>query len=173
LTANVLRERVETVAKLDYNELRKEVRNLLPRTFYIFFPNLNQGSKFSRMPPPLGEVVLAFEAHDKHILVYFTKYTYSRTYYAATFDKKGKRISERALADVGLDDFTAATIDENLNLTRTSYEVLWDKKGDEDGYKNAKVTGVKLTKKTVESLLKKDSQKEVALEKEVVQRANP
>jgi hypothetical protein len=175
LTANVLRGRVETMAYLGYSHLRKEDRRVLPREFRKYFPNLDYGSRFSRMPPPVGEPTLAFEAKDKHVLIYFTMHgSYgTKNYYVATFSKKGKFIDERPFADVSLDRMTAATLDENLGLTRTSYSVLWDKQPDKDGYKNCKITELKQLKMTVESLLKEDNQKEIKLDANAVKRAEP
>ena len=73
----------------------------------------------------------------------------------------------------GFYDINEATLDENLNLSCNSYSVLWDKQPDANGFKNCNITGLKLQRKTVESLLKEDSQKEIPLDKDVVQKAKP
>jgi hypothetical protein len=169
ITKTALRDYADAMAHTEYQKAEKKV---IPRAFRKYFPSLNNESKFSRMPPPLAEPLLAFEALGKHVLVYLTN-RYGKDYYIATFTGKGKLISERALADVELDNMTTASLDENLNLTREQYEIIWDKPMDDNGYKNCKITELKLTKKTVESLIKKGSEKEIKTEKEALVRAKP
>jgi hypothetical protein len=169
LTTSVLRIDVDTMA---YSKYRNREKIVLPREFRTFFPNLVEEGKFSRMPPPPPEPFLAFEADGKHVLIYLTE-RYSKTYMVATFDDKGKFISERHFAGVSLNGMTAATLDEHLNLTRLEYKILWDKPTDKNGYKNCKITELKLEKTTVESLIKKDSQKEIKTEKPIAERAIP
>jgi hypothetical protein len=169
ITKTTLRDYADAMAHTDFQKVEKKV---LPRAFRIYFPNLNNESKFSRMPPPLAEPFLAFEAKGKHVLIYFTN-RFGKDYHIATFTEKGKLISERAFADVDLDNLTTASLDENLNLTREQYEIIWDKPMDDNGYKNSKITELKLTKKTVESLVKKGSEKEIKTEKDALVRANP
>jgi hypothetical protein len=168
LTTSVLRIDVDTMA---YSKYRNRQKTILPREFRIFFPNLVEEGKFSRMPPPPPEPFLAFEADGKHVLIYLTE-RFSKTYMVATFDEKGKFISERHFADVSLRGMTAATLDANLNLTSMAYKILWDKPTDKNGYKNCKITELQLEKTTVESLIKKNSQKEIKAEK-TVERAMP
>jgi hypothetical protein len=168
LTTNVLRTDVDTMAHSKYQNRQKKI---LPREFRTFFPNLEEESKFSRMPPPPPEPFLAFETDGKHVLIYLTE-RYGKSYMIATFDEKGKFISERPFANVNLNNMTAATLDANLNLTRMEYKILWDKPSDNKGYKNSKITELTLEKTTVESLIKKNSQKEIKAEK-TVERAMP
>jgi hypothetical protein len=169
LTTSVLRTDVDTMA---YSKYRNRQKTVLPREFRTFFPNLVEEGKFSRMPPPPPEPFLAFEADGKYVLIYLTE-RFSKSYMVATFDGKGKFISERPFASVGLHGITAATLDEKLKLTRVEYKILWDKPTDKEGYKNCKITELKLEKTTVESLIKKDSQKEIKTEKPTVERAIP
>jgi hypothetical protein len=171
LTTNVLREQIKTNATNDY--VSKDKRATIGSKFLTFFPNLNENSKFSRSPQPLPEAFLAFEAKGKHILIYFTNHYNYKTYYVSVFDAKGNSISEKTFALVNLKKLTTATLDDNFELTRNNYDVIWDKKPDENGYKNCKITELKLTKMTVESLIKKDSEKEIKIEKNMVDRANP
>jgi hypothetical protein len=169
LTTSVLRNDVDTMA---YSKYQNREKKILPREFRNFFPDLAEESKFSRMPPPPPQPFLAFEADGKHVLIYLTD-RFGKNYTVATFDAKGKCISERAFAHVSLRNMTAATLDEHLNLTRMEYNILWDKPTDKNGYKNCKITEVKLEKTTVESLIKKDSQKEIKTEKATAERAIP
>jgi hypothetical protein len=169
LTTSVLRIDVDTMA---YSKYRNREKTVLPREFRAFFPNLLEEGKFSRMPPPPPEPFLAFEADGKHVLIYLTE-RFGKYYTVATFDEKGKFISERPFSNVNLNSMTAATLDEHLNLTRLEYKILWDKPTDKNGYKNCKITELKLEKTTVEYLIKKDSQKEIKTEKPTVERAIP
>jgi hypothetical protein len=169
LTTSVLRTDVDTMA---YSKYQNREKTILPREFRTFFPELAEESKFSRMPPPPPQPFLAFEADGKYVLIYLTE-RYGKVYTVATFDAKGKCISERDFANVNLNNMTTATLDEHLNLTRMTHKILWDKPTDKNGYKNCKITELKLEKTTVESLIKKDSQKEIKTEKPTVERAIP
>ena len=169
LTTNVLRNHVDTMAYAEHRNVEKKV---LPRAFRSFFPNLESERKFSRMPPPLPEPFLAFEANGKHVLIYFTN-RFGKSYYVSTFDAKGKLISEKPFAEVSLEYMTTATLDENLDLTRLNYDIIWDKPNDENGYKNCKITELKLIKRTIESLIKKNSEKQIKIEKNTIDRAIP
>jgi hypothetical protein len=171
LTANVLREQFTNDIGMTYEQSAAIKKNVLPRDFRKFFPSLDS-KKFSRMPPPIGEPFLAFEADGKHVLVFVTRRGGSY-YQVATFTKKGKLISERHFAHANYYDINEVLLDTNLNLFCNSYGVNWDKKPDNNGYKDCKITGLTLQRKTVESLLKEDSVKEIALEKEGVQKAKP
>jgi hypothetical protein len=169
LTTNVLRRHVDTMA---YAKYRQQEKKVLPRAFHQYFPSLESERKFSRMPPPLPEPFLAFEANGKHVLIYFTN-RFGKSYYVSTFDAKGKLISEKPFAEVNLEEMTIATLEENLELTRIKYDIIWNKKQDENGYKNCKITELKLIKKTVESLIKKNSEKEIKIEKNTIDRVIP
>ncbi len=172
LTTNMLREELTTMSQGDATT--KVERHSLKRAFLRFLPLVNDNSMFSRMPMPLPEPFLAFETNGKHILVYFTQgYSSYKTYYVSTFTNTGKVISEKQLSHVGLSSIVDATINENLDLTRFYYTVIWNKKPDKNGYKNAKIVELKLTKKTTESLLNKDVEKENKIEKNTTERVNP
>lgn len=168
LTANILRNDVDTMAHGQYRNRQKKV---LPRELRVFFPSLESEGNFSRMPPPPPEPFLAFEAEGKHVLIYLTE-RYDKRYTAATFDENGKLIGEKPFALVKLNMVMDATLDEQLNLTSRTYKVVWDKESDMEGYKNRKITDLALTSTTVESLIKKNSRKEIKAEK-TVQRATP
>jgi hypothetical protein len=169
ITTNVLRNYADSMAHNDYRKVEKKT---IPRAFRKFFPNFEDEEYFSRMPPPLPEPLLAFKANGKNVLVYFTS-RYGKDYNVVTYTAKGKLISHRHFAEVDLKKVIAASLDENLNLTREHYDIMWDKPVDDDGYKNSKITKLKLTKMTVESLIKKDSEKEIKTEKNAIARANP
>jgi hypothetical protein len=169
ITTNELRDYADSMAHTDYRKVEKKT---IPRVFRKYFPNFEDEEYFSRMPPPLPEPLLAFEANGKHVLVYFTSRS-GKSYNAVTYNEKGKLISNRHFAEVNLKKVITASLDENLNLTREQYEIIWDKPMDNNGYKNCKITELKLTKKTVESLIKKGSEKEIKTEKEALVRAKP
>jgi hypothetical protein len=169
ITTSVLQNYADSMAHTDYRKVEKKV---IPYVFRKYFPSLENESKFSRMPPPLPEPLLAFEANGKHVLVYFTS-RYGKDYNAVTYTSKGKLISNRHFAQVDLKKVITASLDENLNLTREQYDIIWDKPMDKNGYKNSKITELKLTKKTVESLIKKGSEKEIKIEKDALVRATP
>ncbi len=171
LTTNVLREQIKTNSTNDY--VSKDKRVTIGSKFLTFFPNLHEQSKFSRSPQPLPEAFLAFEARGKHILIYFTNYYNYKTYYVSVFDANGNSISEKTFAVVNLKRLTTATLDDNFELTRTNYDVIWDKEPDENGYKNCKIRELKFSKMTVESLIKEGGEKEIKIEKNMVDRANP
>jgi hypothetical protein len=169
ITTNVLRDYADSMAHAKFPKVEKKV---IPRAFRKYFPSLDEEENFSRMPPPLPEPLLAFEANGKHVLVYFTS-RYGKDYNVVTYNAKGKLISNRHFAAVDLKKVITASLDENLNLTREQHDIIWDKPMDNNGYKNSKITELKLTKKTVESLIKKGSEKEIKIEKDALVRATP
>jgi hypothetical protein len=169
ITTNVLRDYADSMAHAKFQKVEKKV---IPRAFRKYFPGLDEEEYFSRMPPPLPEPLLAFEANGKHVLIYFSS-RYGKDYNVATYNAKGKLITNRRFAEVDLKNITEASLDENLNLTRARYDIIWDKPMDKNGYKNNKITELKLTKKTVESLIKKGSEKEIKIEKDALVRATP
>jgi hypothetical protein len=169
ITTNKLRDYADSMAHAKFPKVEKKI---IPRAFNKYFPSIEKEEIFSRMPPPLPEPLLAFEANGKHVLIYFTR-RYGKDYNVVTYSAKGKLISNRPFAEVNLKKVITASLDENLNLTREQYEIIWDKPMDNNGYKNCKITELKLTKKTVESLIKKGSEKEIKTEKEALVRAKP
>jgi hypothetical protein len=171
LNSNILREQIKVNTSDDY--LTKNKRVMIEHKFLTFFPDMLKRSMFARSPEPLPEPYLAFAAKDKHILLYLTNHWGRKTYYVSVFDAKGNSLSEKLFASASFNKIMAATLDENLELTHSNYDVIWDKKTDKDGLKNAKIKELKLTKMTVESLIKKESEKEIKIEKNATVRANP
>jgi hypothetical protein len=169
VSKTVLQAYADSMAHTKFEKVEKKV---IPRAFRKYFPSLDNESKFSRMPPPLPEPLVAFQSNGKHVLIYFSS-RFGKDYTVVTYNAKGKLISNRHFAEVDLRTVTEASLDENLNLTRTSYDIIWDKPTDKNGYKNSKITELKQAKKTVESLLKKGSEKEIKTDKEAIARANP
>jgi hypothetical protein len=174
LTTKILQEQALTFTNDYYCNNLVVKKNILPKEFRKYFPSLEDSYKnrLSRMPPAAGEPLISFDAEDKHILVYFI-WRGGYTYQVATFDNKGNLINEKVFAVASLSQIVEVNLDKKLNLNYTFYTVNWDKKPNVDGYKDCKITSLNLIKKTVDPLVKKDSQKEGTLGKDVVQRANP
>ncbi|MBL7818261.1 MAG: hypothetical protein JNL70_24835 [Saprospiraceae bacterium] len=171
LTANVLRDQYLAMYKPD--ESKKAERKTLPREFRKFFPALDNQERFSRMPPPIGEPLMAFQTKDNHVLVYFTRRG-GYNYYAATFTLKGKLVSEKMMASVYHESLVEGNIGQDLNLTQTKYKMVWEKNSEDSyDYKNMKVKELQFLEKKNESLLKEKGVEKEKGKKEAVIRADP
>ncbi len=154
LSANTLKE--------DFLALRKpksktEKRKIIPFDYEKYFPAIDDTEKFSRMPAPNGEPLASFETGDKFILIYFTRRG-SYNYYAATFTKKGKFISEKHIAFAGSSSIIEVNLDTNLNIEQTTYEIVLNEENKND-YANRTIKELSFRGKKSERLLEKKSVK--------------
>lgn len=150
LSANTLKE--------DFLALRKpksktEKRKIIPFDYEKYFPAIDDTEKFSRMPAPNGEPLASFETGDKFILIYFTRRG-SYNYYAATFTKKGKFISEKHIAYASSSSIRDVILDTNLNIEQTTYEIVLNEENKND-YANRTIKELSFRGKKSECLLEK------------------
>jgi hypothetical protein len=130
------------------NTLPVEKPQHLGWEYYEFLPDLEEIAGHSSMPI-YPEPVISFETEKYYAVVYNTGRAFAKqykTYNVALFSKEGKHMGTYCIAGVQPGVLTAATLDEQLQVTIKEYQVKWEKNVEQAGVKGNTVTGINLLK---------------------------
>jgi hypothetical protein len=136
-----------------------EKPNRLAWEYYDFLPELEKIAEENNMPV-YPEPVVAFETESSYAVVYNTGRVVAKqykTYYITLFTKDGTHQDTYCIAGVEPESLTAATLDQELQVTIKKYQVSWEKDIDEAGVKGNSVKGIDLLETEQFDLIKKEN----------------
>lgn len=171
-------EKAKTVG--EYFELQQkgipfDSEKHLGREYSEILPAIFSGMR-SRMGPDdfQAEALLASEKHFEALIYSRTpSFREGKTYYVATFDKKGKKVDEISVSGSYYRDMSQATIDKDLNISMQNYEVKGMDGDDEDVLEYILKSSQSYSISPNGSIVKtSDSKAPKALDKQIQQKQN-